>query len=309
MSKVRETVLVVGAGGFIGKHLTSRLAADGFNVIGLTRRNAGTPHPNVRWSAEEMPSVDAWRDLLANIGTIVYLASVSTPASSAGRPVAEAASLTHLLTLLEALQAYPKVRLVYLSSAGSLYATAGGKASTETDQIGPRSYHGASKAAAESFVGSWCAQFGGNASILRPSNVYGSGQVMQRGFGVIPNAFWHMRHAQSMDVWGDGSQTRDYIHVDDVVELCIDAIQQHEPSTEIFNVASGTSTSLNDLFAMMEDVAGVPLPRVYHEPRSVDAIHIEVDAGKANSRFGWSARKGLHEGIEETWRWYCSIED
>jgi UDP-glucose 4-epimerase len=303
-----ESVLVIGAGGFIGQHLVRRLANDGRQVIAVTRRTGLFEHPQVRWSAEETPSVDSWRALLAEVGTVAYLASVSTPAGSAGRPVAEAASLMHLLTLLEALQAYPQVRVVYTSSAGSLYTSARSVASAETDPIGPRSYHGANKAAAEFFIGSWCAQFGGTATILRPSNVYGPGQLTSRGFGVIPNAFWHMRHASSMDVWGDGSQTRDYVYVDDLVDLCVAATTQGDSGMAIYNAASGHSTSLNELFLVMEDVSGVPLSRAYHEQRATDATRVAVDASKAHARFGWTARTPLREGIKETWRWYRSIE-
>nr|WP_063574207.1 NAD-dependent epimerase/dehydratase family protein [Luteibacter rhizovicinus] len=305
---MNQSILVVGAGGFIGRHLVQRLAEDGSQVTAITRRALGVSHPSIHWSAEETPSVDAWRSLLESVDTVIYLASVSTPAGSAGRPVAEAVSLMHLLTLLEAMQSQPQTQLIYFSSAGSLYVPAG-KASTETDVTGPRSYHGASKTAAEAFVGAWCAQFGGSARVLRPSNVYGPGQVTSRGFGVIPNVFWHMRHAHAMDVWGDGSQTRDYIHVDDLVELCVAATKASSvPGMDVFNAASGRSTSLNELFAIMEDVAGLPLSRVYHEPRAVDAIHVAVDVSKAQARFGWSARKSLREGIEGAWRWYRSTE-
>ena len=305
---MNKSILVVGAGGFIGQHLVQRLAADRCRIVAITRRGLGAPHPSIQWSAEETPSVDAWRSLLESVDTVIYLASVSTPAGSAGRPVAEAVSLMHLLTLLEAMQTQPQTQLVYFSSAGSLYVPAD-TASTEADVTGPRSYHGASKAAAEAFVGAWCAQFGGSATVLRPSNVYGPGQVTSRGFGVIPNVFWHMRHAQAMDVWGDGSQTRDYIHVDDLVELCVAAIRTPPvPGITVFNAASGRSTSLNELFSIMEDVAGLPLSKIYHEPRAVDAIHVAVDVSKAKARFGWSAQKSLRDGIEGAWRWYRSTE-
>ena len=305
---MNDSVLVVGAGGFIGQHLVRRLTAGGRRVVAVTRRAGLLEHTLVQWQAEETPSVDSWRALLGTTETVVYLASVSTPAGSAGRPMAEAASLTHLLTLLEALQAYPHVRLVYASSAGSLYTSPNDRASTETDPISPRSYHGANKAAAEAFIGAWCAQFGGAATILRPSNVYGPGQLTSRGFGVIPTAFWHMRHASPMDVWGDGSQTRDYIYVDDLIDLCVAATAQGCPGMATYNAASGQSTSLNELFLVMEQASGIALPRTYHEQRATDASRVSVDASEAQAHFGWVARTTLREGIEETWRWYRSIE-
>lgn len=298
-------VLVTGAGGFLGRHVVAALSAQGVAVRAVATRG-DTRSDLAEWHVLPSLTHAPWADLLEGITAVIYLASASTPGSSAGRPTYEVTDhLLPLAELLQALQASPSVHLVYVSSAGSLYSPIDHHPSTESDLIAPRSYHGATKAAAEAFVGAWSAQFGGSATMLRPSNIYGPGQPARRGFGVIPQAFQHMLESTPMDVWGDGSQTRDYIYVDDMVSLCLAAsAAPHREGVHVINAASGESTSLNALFEIMERVSGRDLPRIYKPPRAVDATHVAVDPSAALRLYGWRAAVSLEQGIAATWQWF-----
>lgn len=299
---MRDSILILGAGGFIGRHLMQALLNSGHRVIAATRRPEATA--STSGDVLNLVTLEDFHRALARTHTVIHAASSSTPGSSSGQPLKELQNLTPTLTLLEALHQQPSVRLIYISSGGTLYTNHDRLPATEKSRIWPRSYHGAGKIAAESFIEAWCSQQAGSATVIRPSNVYGPGQELRAGFGVIPNGFAKLKRGETMEIWGDGSTTRDYLYIDDFVELCRRVLSEPaQPSFEIFNASSGTGTSLNQLLQQMESVAGAALKRVYHPPRSLDAEHVVIDAAYAAQRLGWAASTPLQKGLEQTWNW------
>lgn len=109
-------------------------------------------------------------------------------------------------------------------------------------------------------------------------------------------------------VWGDGSAIRDYLYIDDLVEL-VSAILNRSMSTgeRVVNACSGIGVSLNELFAAMEAVAGQPLQRSHELGRALDAMHVTMDPTLAQREYGCAFGMPLHEGLERTWAWLNSI--
>jgi UDP-glucose 4-epimerase len=309
---VSESVLLIGAAGFVGRHLTKALLDAGHTVNALTRRDTFVVDPRARqitWRATGC-DVDWWFPHLDASSVVIYLASASDPCSSAGRPRGEIyQNLLPFLALLEALQSRPHIPLQYFSSAGSLYAPRKGKLSGECDTVAPRSYHGAAKIAAEHFIAAWVAQFSTSATVIRPTNLYGPGQLPRPGFGVIPHALARMTRGVAMDVWGDGNETRDYLFVGDLVDLCLKVIAQPPRGTvRTVNAAHGESTSLNTLFSLLEKTTGFRLKRAYHPRRSVDVDHVAVNGQFTTELLGWRSRTSLEEGLEATWHWFQTTQ-
>ncbi|MEO9214613.1 MAG: NAD-dependent epimerase/dehydratase family protein [Rhodanobacter sp.] len=306
-----DSILVLGAGGFVGRHLVQALASRGEKVLAVSRR-ATAPEP-------AMPGIEhvlaatadpAWLlPLVARSRIVVHLASGSTPGSSAGQPLAELhGSLQLTLALLEALQQRPQTSLLYLSSGGSLYRATPDTVVDEGATVAPRSYHGAGKVAAEHFISAWCSQYAGAATIVRPSNLYGPGQLERAGFGIVPAGFGKMLRDETLVVWGDGSATRDYLFIDDFVALCtaILGAPMREGALAL-NASSGVGVSLNELFTEMETVAGKVLLRTYDPGRAVDAARVVMDAAQARRLFGWTPGISLHEGLKRTWDRFTTI--
>jgi UDP-glucose 4-epimerase len=309
---VSETILLIGAAGFVGRHLTSAFLDAGHSVHAVTRRGTSAIDRRASQIASDTVGGEAggWAPYLDASSVVIHLASASTPGSSAGSPRKEIdQNLLPFLLLLDALQSRPHIPLQYFSSAGSLYAPRDGKPSAESDTVSPRSYHGAAKVAAEHFISAWAAQFSTSATIIRPSNIYGPGQLPRSGFGVIPHALSRMTQGLAMDVWGDGNETRDYLFVGDLVDLCLAALVR-PPSGKVrtINAAHGESTSLNTLFSLLEKIVELPLKRTYHPQRSVDADHVVVNTRYADELFGWRARTSLARGLAETWQWFRSTQ-
>lgn len=290
--------------------LTQALALRGESVIAVSRRPVKLDFANVESVVGEPDKAEHFMPLLKRSRAVVHAASRSTPGSSAGRAVAELQdNLFPTLALLQALQQYPRTRLLYLSSGGSLYATEPNEIATERSSIRPRSYHGAGKIAAEHFIGAWCSQYGAAAAVLRPSNIYGPGQTERAGFGIIPAGLGRIIRGETLPVWGDGSTIRDYLHIDDFVALCVMVLTNPMPSgSRLFNASSGIGVSLNELFSIMEAVTGKSLHRTYDANRAVDSPCVVIDSSLAQHHFGWRATTSLQEGIANTWTWFSTIQ-
>ncbi|HET7562436.1 MAG TPA: NAD-dependent epimerase/dehydratase family protein [Rhodanobacteraceae bacterium] len=303
-----EPILLIGAGGFVGRSLLDAFARQGEFLVAVSRSAFDTGRGRVEAHVGALREVADFAPLLAGVRAVLHVASASTPGSSAGKPVQELdENVRPTIALLEALQARPELPLIYLSSGGTLYNRAGDGASDEGAAVYSRSYHGAGKIAAEHFIEAWCNQFGGRAIVLRPSNLYGPGQEERPGFGIVPTAFGTVVRNEVLRVWGDGSAERDYLYIDDFTRLVLAALDAapHE-GFQVFNACSGDSIDLNGLFALIEQVTGRALRRTYDAGRAVDAPSVRMQAIRARETFGWAAEVALREGLERTWRWFST---
>jgi UDP-glucose 4-epimerase len=295
-------VLVLGAAGFIGRHLCKSFSRRGVRVIAATRRPAFFGDELIENIVANFDSVEHFTPLVACCDTVIHAASSSTPGSSEARPQLDG-NLRPTLALIEALQSFPDRRLLYLSSGGTLYGDRD-RAAVETDPLRPRSYHGAGKAAAEHFIHAWTVQYGGTAVVLRPSNVYGPGQSRRPDFGIIPAAFDSAQRGSAIIIWGDGTTVRDYLYVDDLAELCVRALTYPlSKGLSVFNASFGMGTTLNALMDKIERLTGMPLHRRYREPRRVDVQSIVPDNTAARRELRWHPSVPLDEGLYQTWTW------
>ncbi len=304
-----NSVLVVGATGFLGTAICESLIAQGKSVIAVgSRHKPDLPgvESSFRW-ASQCPGDT--RALIENIHSVIYLASASTPGSSAGKPIFEVnENLAPLAALLEAMRDAPDKKLIYFSSAGALYGTPSDGIATELHLPQPRSYHGAAKVAAEHFIQAWTLQTGSKATILRPSNVYGPGQIANLGFGIIPAALGCILRGEPLTIWGNGEAVRDYLYIDDMVSLTLTALDSDEyRGARTINAASGRGVSINELLDLLERTTGRPLVRAYSTGRPVDMDRVLVGVKHAEAVLGWQPGMSLEEGLEHTWNWFASI--
>ena len=115
------------------------------------------------------------------------------------------------------------------------------------------SYHGAGKVALEAFFSVLGQRRPGGLTILRPSNIYGPGQALRAGFGIIPTLLERARDGGKVTIWGDGSSVRDYLYIDDMVAACRLALVG--PSG-VYNIGAGVGTSLNELIEQVQQITG-----------------------------------------------------
>lgn len=302
---MHEVVAVLGAGGFVGSQLVNTLKKNGNEVIALLH-DEKNEHVDKKALIGEFLTPEEFSTPLQKAHTLIHVASSSTPGSTAGHPLNELeGNLRPTLSLLAALQNAPHCRLVYVSSGGTLYGDTADRPATETDSLHPCSYYGAAKAAAEHFINAATVQFSLKTTILRPSNLYGPGQAPRHGFGVIPTAFKHALSGTPLTIWGDGSAVRDYLYIDDFIDLCCNLIEQPMPTgSRTFNVASGQSVSLTELIELIRRVTKAPIPTRHLPSRAADVTHSTLDITQVKKITGWLPKTSLEDGLSRSWEWW-----
>lgn len=209
------------------------------------------------------------------------------------------------LGLLEIAREEPPARIVFLSSGGTVY---GGATETANEQLSllAHSYHGAGKIALEAFLDAFAWDTGCSLVLLRPSNVYGPGQEMRRGFGFVRGALECALHGGALEIWGDGMAIRDFLYIDDLVAAVTDALAASEVDGK-FNVASGVGHTLNEVVDIVRRVSGRPIMPVYRGGRRSDIRKVSLDVSLVEHHLGWRARVDLEHGIALTWQWLCAV--
>ncbi|MFD1882379.1 NAD-dependent epimerase/dehydratase family protein [Paracoccus pacificus] len=304
--------LITGGAGFIGSHLARRLAALGHDVVvldnlaqGRAENLNGIPHRLVRGSIGD-PAILA--ELVADAAGIYHLAArVSVQDCIANLMAGHADNVIGSLNVLQAAVAAGRLPVVYASSA-AVYGDTGPHASTETMQERPISPYGADKLAVEHHAHAFGLIHGLPTLGLRFFNVYGSGQRPDSAYaGVIPRFVDNARAGRPHTVFGDGQQSRDFVHVDDIVTAMITGMErmQGRQTPEAWlggfcNVCTGIPTSLIELAAAVDRVIGaVPQPLDFQPARKGDIHYSAGDPAKMQALLGFKPGVALDQGLAE----------
>lgn len=300
-------VLVTGGCGFIGSHLCAALRADGDAVVVLDNLSSGKVEnlaAGARLVVGDATDSDRVKALMAEADCCFHLAAIASVARSVEQwPDTSRVNLGATIAVLDA-AAPRRVPVVYASSA-AVYGNCADLPLGEASATRPLTPYGADKLANE--LHARCAGYvHGVATVgLRLFNVFGAGQDPSSPYsGVISIFADRLMRGDSIVVHGDGGQTRDFIHVSDVVRAFIAAMERAEPQAPVFNVCSGRATSILDLAGSMADLAGRTDAIVMGPPRPGDIRASIGDPRSAAARLEFSATKSLRQGLAETFpRW------
>ena len=306
-----KTAVVLGGSGFVGGMLCPSLAEAGYRVYSISRSPVAEQNSQVNYIDCNFDNVYQLGELYQQADIIFHLACDTTPATSSQQSSLEVtANLLPSLRLLEYLEHHCKAHLVYVSSGGTVYGDASDGPSTEQTAVDPISYYGASKASLELFLHAYSRQTGNPVTILRPSNLYGPGQLARQQFGFVPTVLNAIRLSRTFRLMGDGESTRDFLFIDDFIHLCLALAEQRPPADmplcRTFNAGSGTGVSLNALIGLAERVTGGHVALEHIPVRKVDVRDIILDSSKARAAFNWSAETSLDDGLYRTWEWMAA---
>jgi UDP-glucose 4-epimerase len=298
-----ERILLVGGNGFIGRALGRRLVADGKEVHVLSRQVVPGLQEGMVCHRGCQSEVAVVAPLLERCAAVVHLASTTTPGRSAHAPVLDAIeNLVPLAGFLEILAAAGPKPVVFLSSGGAIYGNPASLPVSEDHPAQPLSYHAAGKIAAEAFFAAFARQTGTAPTILRAANVYGPGQSLQTGFGIVRTLLEKARSGEPLELWGSGEQLRDYLYIDDLVDACLRLVDAPEV-VGTFNAGSGTGVSLLELVGIVRKVTGRQIEASLRPERRVDVEAIYLECRKLSAAVGWAPQVPLEEGVGRAWAW------
>ena len=291
---------VTGGAGFIGSHVVDALVARGDEVYVVDNFATGR-RENLNEAATLM-EIDI-REPLAGLfeeiqpELVVHLAAQADVGTSVERPLFDAeVNVVGTLNVLEAVRPHG-TQLVFSSTGGAIYGECE-RPALEEDERRPVSPYGTAKLAAEEYLATWNRLHGTRHVALRFANVYGPRQLAKLEGGVVAIFMDRLRAGESVTIFGDGEQTRDYVYVGDVVRAVLAAVGR---DGGVFNVGTATETSVNELFDGCRRVAGVETQPTYAAARPGDALRSVVDISRSERELGWRPQTPLEEGLRLTW--------
>ena len=292
--------VVTGAAGFIGSHLAERLQADGHDVAGI---DSFTDYYDPALKEENARELDVRRLDLAEDG--VDFAGVDAVFHLAGQPGARSFGDVFPLYLRRNVLATQRVFEaavaagvpVVWASSSSIYGDAEAFPTGEDVVPRPNNPYGITKHACEHLHAAYARSFGLHAVALRYFTVYGPRQRPDMAFARVVEA---LTRGERFEVYGDGSQSRSFTYVGDVVDATIQAVGA---APGIYNVGGGEEASLRDAIAVLEELAGKTLDVDYGPPQVGDMQRTRADTSRIERELGWHATTPLRRGLADHWAW------
>lgn len=296
--------LITGAAGFLGSSLANHLAREGHQVRGLDDLSTGDPQalsPDVHFTRGDVNDRPKLWTLLQEVDVVYHLAArVSVPESITYPRDYNAVNVGGTVALMEATRDVG-VRRVVLASSGAVYGDLGEQPLRETVTPNPRSPYAVSKLAAEYYVRTIGGLWGIETVSLRIFNAYGPGQHLPPSHPpVVPYFLRQAQRGGTLVVHGDGSQTRDYVYVDDVVSAMVAASTAPNINGLVINVGSGVGTSVRDLVKKALDVTGGKPEVLYNSQTSGGVSLMTADLTLAHEKLNYHPSIKLDEGLRFT---------
>lgn len=312
-------VLVTGGAGFIGSHVSDLFVSKGWAVEIIDNLSSGK-RENVP-AAATLHAIDIRSEEAAAIvangqfDAIIHLAAQMDVRRSVSDPTFDASvNILGTLNLLEALRASGRAattRFVFSSTGGAIYGDFSSPPNKETSPKEPDSPYAIAKLSVEYYLSYYTRIHGFDAASVRFGNVYGPRQDPHGEAGVVAIFCGRILEGRGLTVFGDGEQTRDYVHVSDVADATFRAAttkleRPRQVDDRSFNVGTGEGKSVLDVAHTLLAVAGARSPLEFAPKRAGEQAHSFIAPDKARAVLGWSPRVSLAEGLADTYAWFAS---
>jgi UDP-glucose 4-epimerase len=301
--------IVTGGAGFIGSHVVDALVARGDEVLVVDDLSSGRRenlNEHVRLAVADVRDRDAIDAIFDEVRpeACFHLAAQANVRVSVERPAHDAD--VNVIGTIRVLNAATRhgTRVVFASTGGAIYGECDGPASEDAPRR-PLAPYGTSKIAGEEYLAVYNRLHGGAHTSLRYGNVYGPRQDPHGEAGVVAIFFGRLAHGEQPQVFGDGTQTRDYVYVADVVEATLAAFTH---PAGVFNVGTGVETSVLELLDACTRAAGVDAEPTFAPPRTGELQRSALDPTLAERELGFRARTALGDGLSATWEFIRRAE-
>ena len=303
--------LVTGGSGFIGSNVVKLLIDEGYDIRVIDNLSSGyieniseyIDAGKVDFINGDITDAAAVEKVMAGVDVVFHLAASVGRQRSLDNPQLDSQiNLIGTVNVLEAMRKCGAKRIVYSSSAAMF-----GELVTPTiDENHPQnadSPYGVSKLAAEKMILAYSGIYDITGVCLRYFNIYGVNQRFDLYGNVIPIFAKRIFAGEPITIYGDGSQTRDFVNAKDVALANLLA-SKSENGTDVYNLGSGESVTINWLAEKMQEIAGINVGIVYAPERPADVKHCKANAEKAEKVLGFKASVGLTKGLKDYLDWY-----
>lgn len=301
-------IVIFGGGGFIGSTIADRLLIDG-HALRIFERPRVQPyrifasHESVEWIDGDLSSMHDIAHAVDGMDAVMHLVSTTLPKGSNDDPIYDVQSnVVASLQLLDAMVQKKVERVVFISSGGTVYGVPQYLPVDEAHPTEPQVSYGITKLTIEKYLGLYRQLHGIRPVILRVANPYGERQRIETAQGAVGVFVHRALRGQPIEIWGDGSVTRDYVHVQDVADAFAHALV-YEGDRTCFNIGAGVGASLNELVVMLGEVLDQSLDVRYLLGRPFDVKVNVLSNALARQELGWVPRIGIREGLERTVEW------
>lgn len=301
-------ILIFGGAGFIGSTIVDLLLGEG-HTLRIFERPRVQPYrrfkdnESVEWIAGDLLSNRDVSDAVQGVDAILHLVSTTLPKNSNDDPIYDVQSnVVASLHILNAMAVHKVRNIVFISSGGTVYGNPLYLPIDEKHPTNPEVSYGITKLAIEKYLHMYERLHGIRAITLRVANPYGERQRIETAQGAVGVFLHHAIKGIPIEIWGDGSVVRDYIHVSDVATAFVKALN-YTGGQRLFNVGSGAGTSLNELIGELEVALSRTIERRYLPGRPFDVPVSVLCNNLARSELHWTPLVSMPEGIARTTEW------
>jgi UDP-glucose 4-epimerase len=293
--------LVTGGAGFIGSNLVDALLARGDEVHVLDDLSKGKRERVAAGATLHVADIRSPEEIFdaARPELVFHLAAQADVRTSVEQPDHDAdVNVIGTVRILEAARRHD-AKVVFSSTGGAIYGECDGPVAEDAPRQ-PLAPYGTSKLCGEEYLGTWNRLYGTGHVTLRFGNVYGPRQEPHGEAGVVAIFMGLLQGGGTPKIYGDGSQTRDYVYVGDVVDAMLRAAA-HDGG--VYNVGTGTETSVLELYDAIVRVTGIEREPEHADARLGELQRSVLDPAAAARDLGWRPGTSLEDGLRKTWTW------
>ena len=300
-------VLVTGGAGFIGSNIVDALISAGHEIAIIDNLSTGKEeniNPEACFFHIDITDFEALEGIFQNFKPeiVFHVAAQIDLRKSVEEPSFDAeVNVVGSVNLFSLCIQYGVKRIIFSSTGGALYGEREKIPANENSSIEPLSPYGVSKYCTEQYLNYFKRLYGIERVILRYGNVYGPRQDPFGEAGVIAIFTNKILNGETLTVYGDGNQTRDYIFIEDVVRANLLSIEGKEG---IYNIGTNVETSVNHIIELFSKILEKDIKPIYTQPRKGEVYRISLNTEKAKMELGFEVKFTFEEGLRKTIQWY-----
>lgn len=291
--------LVLGGNGFIGRNIVKKLCRENEVVIAdLNLNDEFKDNENIKFLQLDFVNTKDFRPYLKDIDTVIHLISTILPSEGTdniNKEIQE--NIFPTINLLDSMVSIGVMNILFMSSGGTVYGDTNNETIDENTSTVPICKYAVNKLMIEYYLHLYSIYHKLNYKVIRAANPYSSEVKQNKMQGLIPVLINKVISQEDITIWGDGTNIRDYIYIDDLVDAFM-AIDEYFGEEKIFNVGTGKGYSINQVLSFIKDSLNTDNVNIsYEKERACDVKSNVLDISRIKECTGWSPKVGILEGI------------